>query len=325
MERSLSQDEIDALFRRARGLAAGTARRQRELARCDFRQAGQITREQARAVGSLHEGFARNLGHTLGAYLRSQLDVGLVAIEQLSFGECMQRLPDVSYVASIAVAPLGISAAVQLDMVLAYPMIDLVLGGNGVDAQSATELTEIEEQILESIVAVITRELQQIWQPVVELSFEFERRQPTAQILRLMPPSEKVLALSFELQLAGQRGMMSVALPAVVANSLLRQLTESSVYHRRQETPEILPRLRERLQGASFGMELALPPFRITIRKLMDLEVGEVVPTRHRLDRPAQLLVAGRHAFQAQPMRQQNCRAALIESVQPLSKPEGGM
>ncbi|MGH9417658.1 MAG: flagellar motor switch protein FliM [Terriglobales bacterium] len=325
MERSLSQDEIDALFRRARGLAAGTTRRQRDLARCDFRQAGQITREQARAVGSLHEGFARNLGHTLGAYLRSQLDASLVAIEQLSFGECMQRLPDISYVASVAVAPLGISAAVQLDMVLAYPMIDLVLGGNGVDAQTPTELTEIEEQILESIVAIITRELQQVWQPVVEVSFEFERRQPTAQALRLMPPSEKVLALSFELQLAGQRGMMSVALPAVVANSLLRQLSDSWVYHRRQEDPETQPRLRERLQDARFALELALPPFRASIRQLMDLHVGEVLLTRHRLERPAQLLVAGRHAFQAQPIRQHNCRAALIEAAQPITKPEGGL
>ncbi|HVA62942.1 MAG TPA: FliM/FliN family flagellar motor switch protein [Terriglobales bacterium] len=324
MERSLNQDEIDALFRKARGLKTGPTQRKRELARCDFRQAGQITREQARSVNGLHESFARNLGHSLGAYLRTQLDVSLVAIEQLGFGEFMQRLPEVSYVASIAVMPIGVSAAMQLDLALSYPMIDLVLGGTGVPGSPPTDLTEIEEQILESIVALIARELQQVWQPVVDLGFAFERRQPMAQILRLMPPTEKVLALSFELHLPEVRGMMNVILPAVVSTSLLRQLSEAWVYHRRQEDPDLRPRLQRLLGGARFGLELALPPFPVAIRDLLALQPGQVLMFHHSVEQPAQVKVAGRRVFQAQAIRHQNRRAALIQTVQPLAKPEGG-
>ncbi len=325
MERNLNQDEIDALYRAAHGLRTGPTRRTRQFDRCDFRQAGQITRDQARAVGGLHEGFARNLGHVLGAHLRTHVEMSVVAIEQLGFGEFTQRLPENNYVASVAVTPIGVSAALQLDLSLAYPMIDLVLGGNGSAVEHPAEVTEIEEQILESIVAVILRELQQGWQPVLDLRFTFEHRQPMAQIMRLMPPHEKVLSLSFELHLAGIVGMMNLAFPAVVSTGLLRKLSESPVYHRRQDDSEIRPRLRQRLLGARFPVELALPPFPVPIRELLEMRPGHVMMFNHPADRPAQVKVAGRAVFEAQAIRQAKLRAALIQSPAKLAKPEGGL
>jgi flagellar motor switch protein FliM len=325
MERNLNQDEIDALYRAARGLRAGPTHRSRQFDRCDFRQAGQITRDQARAVGGLHEGFARNLGHVLGAHLRTHVEAGVVAIEQLGFGEFTQRLPENNFVASMAVMPTGVSAALQLDLGLAYPMIDLVLGGNGALVEHPGEVTEIEEQILESIIAVIARELQQAWQPVLDLRFAFEHRQPMAQIMRLMPPHEKVLSLSFEMRLAGAVGMMNLAFPAVVSTGLLRKLSESPVYHRRMDDNEIRPRLRQRLLGARFPVELTLPPFPVTIRELVDMRPGRVLMFNHPAGRPAQVKVAGRPVFQAQAIRQGKLRAAMIATSPALGKPEGGV
>lgn len=324
MERILHQDEIDSLFRAARGERPGPApKRQRQLERCDFRKAGQITREQARSVGSLVERFARNLGHTLGAYLRSRLELSLVSIEQLGFGEFMQRMPETTYLASVNVRPIGISAAMQLDLELAYPMIDLVLGGTGAAGEAGREVTEIEEQILESIVAVIIRELQQVWQPVLDMTFEFDQRQPTAQIFRLMPPGEKIMALSFEVHLQEVRGMMNLVFPAVVSTGLLRRLSEARVSYQRQDAPETRPRIRKRLMGAGFDLELVLPPSPVAIRDLMDLRVGQVLTFTHPAHRPAEVKVAGRRAFNALAIRRGQHRAALIKTAHELARPDG--
>ncbi|MGH9475130.1 MAG: flagellar motor switch protein FliM [Terriglobales bacterium] len=325
MERSLTQDEIDFLFRAAHGLNAGPAHRPRQLARCDFRQAGQITREQARVLAGLHEAFARNLAHVLGAQLRSHLDVSLVAIEQLGFEEFTQRLPEVCYIASLAVRPSGVSAALQLDLSLAHPMIDLVLGGNGVTEEGQAEVTEIEEQILESIIAVIVRELQLVWQPMLDLRFTFEHRQPMAQILRLMPPLEKVLSLGFELRLPQARGMLNLAFPAVISTGLLRKLSESPVYNRRQEEQQDTgPRIQRRLQGARFELEVVLPASKVPIRRLVALQTGEVVRLAQASGHAAELRIAGRVAGRAQPVRQGRLRAALLTDLPRLAKPEHG-
>ena len=54
-----------------------------ELAIANARRAGQIGREQLQAINLLHEGFARNLTHSLGAYLRVVFTATLVSAEHL--------------------------------------------------------------------------------------------------------------------------------------------------------------------------------------------------------------------------------------------------
>ena len=134
MEKILSQEEIDALFRAAQGRVAEKPKapaEERTLAACNFRQSARISKEQLRSVSQLHELFARNLTHSLGAYLRLAFEVNLVSAEQLNYGEFLQRIPEVTYLVSMTLHPMGISAAIELDLPLAFPIIDVLLGGPG--------------------------------------------------------------------------------------------------------------------------------------------------------------------------------------------------
>jgi len=107
MEKVLNQDEIDAMVRLAR--AGG----------------------RLEAITSLHEGFARNLTHVLGAYLRVGFAATLASAENLAYGEFLQRIPETTYLASCRLDPMGVNAALQLDLKVALPIIDLLLGGEG--------------------------------------------------------------------------------------------------------------------------------------------------------------------------------------------------
>lgn len=87
MEKILSQEEIDQLFRAARGTAApASASPSRNVKQCDFRQSGQLTKEQVRQVTLLHEAFVPSLANSLSAYLRVAFQNSLVAVEQLIYG-----------------------------------------------------------------------------------------------------------------------------------------------------------------------------------------------------------------------------------------------
>jgi flagellar motor switch protein FliM len=81
MEKELNQQAIDAILQAARGGKAGAASGSSEVKPWDARQAGQIGREQVRSISLLHEGFARNLTHSLGAYLRIVFEAALTSAE----------------------------------------------------------------------------------------------------------------------------------------------------------------------------------------------------------------------------------------------------
>src|ERR1700758_1396371 len=101
MEKVLNQDEIDAMVLAARGGATASAPVNAPIVqRWDVRQIGQIGRDQMRAINVLHEAFARNLTHALGAFLRVVMQVGLVSAEHLTYREFLQRMPELNYMCS---------------------------------------------------------------------------------------------------------------------------------------------------------------------------------------------------------------------------------
>jgi|SRR5271165_2266012 len=284
MEKLLKQDEIDALFEAARTQSAEGAEREETRARVapySFASAGQISTEQLRAISMLNDLFARNLTHNLAAWLRTRFQVNLVSAEQIPFNEFMLRIPEIGYVASVRLEPLGALSVLQLEMSLAPPVIDLLLGGDGKEGP-LRELTDIEESILGSVVETICRELTVAWQPV-GLSFSFDRRQMLTQVARVISLNEKTLCLSFEIRMPHASGLLNLAFPAVVSNAILRRLTVDWGRGRRHAA-ETRTRMEERARHIDFGTSLQLPRVRVAARDLESLEPGTVI----RLGIPAQ-------------------------------------
>jgi len=312
MEKTLRQDEIDALFEAARATTPEASRTEvkARVVPYNFASAGQISTDQLRAISMLNDMFARNLTHNLAAWLRTRFQVNLVSAEQIPFNEFLLRIPEISYVASVRLEPLGALSVLQLDLALAPPIIDLLLGGEGREGP-LRELTDIEEAILASVVEIICRELTVAWQPVC-LSFNFERRQMQTQVARIMSVNEKTLCLSFEIRMPHSSGLLNLAFPAVVANTILRRLT-SDWGRRRRHAPETRSRMEASVCRIRFGGALQLPPVRLPAKSIENLEPGTVL----RFDLPANTMpewrVGGQVLSRAQAVRQGAHRAARVE------------
>ncbi len=313
MEKTLKQNEIDALFEAARSSTPNASKTEvrARVVPYNFSSSGQISNDQLRAISMLNDLFARNLTHNLAAWLRTRFQVNLVSAEQIQFNEFLLRIPEISYVASVRLEPLGALSVLQLDLALAPPIIDLLLGGEGRDGP-LRELTDIEESILGSVVEIICRELTAAWQQV-GLSFNFERRQMQTQVARVMAVTEKTLCLSFEIRMPHSSVLLNLAFPAVVANTILRRLTSDWGRNRRHAGDT-----RTRMQAAArrilVGGSLQLPTVRLAASEVENLEPGTIL----RLDMPANTLpvwrVGGQPLTEAQAIRKGPHRAARIES-----------
>lgn len=314
MDKVLNQEEIDAMFRAARGNVEPDPRsRHRKVIPCNFRQAGQIGSDHVRSISALHEGFARNLTHWLAAYLRVAFECNLVSVEQIPYREVLARIPDLTYLASFRLNPGDSIGALQLDLSLAFPIIDVLLGGQGRTERPERDVTEIEEQILEGVVRIICRELQNAWLPL-GLEFVFDQRQQHAQMQRLMAPNDMTLCLNFEIRMSEVRGMLNLVFPSVVSNALLRRLSRDWSYQRPHATSGTTERLRSQILDSDFVVELGLSGLPVRVKELLNLIPGSVFPLRAPATTTATLAVAGHPLFTATAVRNGAFRAAQIQA-----------
>ena len=315
MEKILNQDEIDALFHAAQDRACEMKQvetRNKLVTACNFRRAGMMTRDQLHAVNRLHDSFVRGLSRSLAAHLRVAAEVNLVSTEQIAYGEFLQRVPEINYVVSAHLRAFDAMAAIVLDLQIAFPMIDLLLGGPGKPMPEVREITEVEEEILKGAVQIICREFQATWQPVVDSEIQFDERQRQTQILRLMPPSEKVLSLSFEIRAVEAGGMLMTAFPAVAATALIRKLAQQGSYRKHRPVSGIASNLREKLEKCSFPIQLILSGGTVSSRQLLELRKGAVLALHLKSREPAVLYVGDQPLFIAQPVRSGSHRAGQI-------------
>lgn len=312
MDKVLDQSEIDSMFAAARNNAkeeSSASSSSQPPERYNFGRSGQITREQMHGISAVNDLFARNLTHSLGAWLRSRFDVALVSAEPMTWSGFTSLIPEPAYLCSATLDPLDALAALQFDLALAPAIVDLLLGGSGRPGL-LREPTEIEDAILLSVVEILLRELNSAWHPV-GLTFALGNRERDGKIADLMPPSEKILCVSFEIRMAEVQGSLNLCLPSVVLNTLLRRAIHG---HPRRRSSETHARLRQLVMGTAFDASLQFPPVRLNASVLAELIPGKVLPLPLARQSSAELRVASQSLFEAMPVRLGEQRGAQLKS-----------
>ena len=141
----------------------------------------------------MHKSCAARLSDSFSSQLRSGIEVTLGSIEQVTGAELLDRVPDPSYLLFVRTS-YNATALLQMDLALAFPFLDILLGGSGAESPEPRELTEIELGILEPLARSAARSLQENWQSLLNVSFEVdspaheERPERPAACRRPAPP-----------------------------------------------------------------------------------------------------------------------------------------
>ena len=248
----------------------------------------------------------------------------MVSAEHLTYRDYLRRLPEVTYMCSCKLVPMDVTALLQLDLSIAFPLIDLLLGGEGKGTLEPREVTEIEEQILESVVQIFCREMGVAWQ-ALGLEFHFDRRQQPANALRLMPPDDKTLALSFSINMLETRGSADGCPRYGVDRASAKNVGGLGVSQTSRTG-----RIERASQGAHPALSL---PDRVgcawnrdTGGGIGEHQTSDLVVLRHAVNSPATLLVGEQPMFQAAVMRHERKRVARLIGTYPKTRiGEGGV
>ncbi len=291
---------------------------------CNFRYAGRLSNENARALTALHEKFALNVTNSLEVYLGTSIRLKMLSLEQLALQGYISGLASNTYLLPCALNVMENNFLMQMDIRLIFPMIDLLLGGAGTSASDeAHELTEIDEEIMQSITALIVKELDRSWR-ALNLSLTPGHCIKPALISQVFPANEKLVLLMFEMTIGATTGFFKIVLPTSFVGFLLRHLkaAQSKKISILRHLPN--PSLRERILDCDFTVAVDITQMRVLVKDLIDLKPGMILKMKAPVKNPGRLTVEGVDIFEALPVRNGTLKAAQLScrSQEPLPTKE---
>ena len=295
----------------------------RSIHSCNFRYAGRLSNENARALTALHEKFAINVTNSLELYLGTSLRLKLLSLEQMAILDYTSKIASNSYLLPCALNVMESNFLIEMDIALIFPIIDLLLGGAGTASEEARELTDIDEEIMQSVTALIIKEVERSWL-TLNLSLTPGRCIKPAMIQQVFLANEKLVLLMFEMTLGGTTGPFNIVLPTSFVGFLLRHL--KAAQSKKISSLRLLrnPSLRERILDCDFTVAADITQMRVVVKDLIDLKPGTILKMNAPVRTPGRLTVEDVEIFEALPVRNGARKAAQISvrSQEPVARKE---
>ena len=206
MNKVLAQDEVDALLR---GLSGGEIEKENDIPEDDsgivsFDLANQdrIIRGRMPVLEIVNDRFARLCTNALSNTVRKRVELNPISIDMTKFGDFMRSLPVPTSINIFKMEPLRGNAIMVVDARLVFALVENFFGGAGSQPKiEGREFTRIEQVIVDRVIKIALDNMEESWRPVHEVNLELVRSEINPQFAAIVPPSDVVVVITFEVEL----------------------------------------------------------------------------------------------------------------------------
>ena len=275
----------------------------------NFRRPDKFSKEHLKALQDIHRDFVRHLATILTAYLRMEVEIDVISVDQLTYEEYICSMP--SHVQNMIFKRNPLSGEISMGMspeVLAV-VLDRMLGGSGVINDTGKELTQIEELLTTKFVEKIIKILEEAWSTILPVKSEFVTLANGYHSVPITTSGEIVTLISFEVRL-GQKnfGLMNICFPYPVLETVLPKLTPQYIYQHTSVSANEIGKNEtlEKIKTAEIELQVILGTTSIEINDILDLKVDDIIKLDQKLDKELVACINKKNKFYVVPGLIQN-------------------
>jgi len=279
----LSQDEVDALLKGVTGESDDPANEESEDSSIRSYNLGtqeRIVRGRMPTLELVNERFARYLRIGLFNYMHRNAEISVGPIRVQKYSEFIRNLVVPTNLNLVAAKPLRGTSLFVFDPNLVFLVVDNMFGGDGRfhTRVEGRDFTATEQRIIQGLLGVVFGEYSKAWKPVFDINFEYIRSEMNSQFANIATPSEIVVSTSFTLEFGGATADMHICFPYSMLEPI-RDLLYSTMQSDQLSTDKRwIGTLRRQLQGAEVEIVANLGTGQVSLRDILKLKVGDVIP-----------------------------------------------
>lgn len=254
---------------------------EKKISNYDLTSQDRIIRGRLPQLEVIYEKFMRSFRVSLSGALRKIASITLTSTEFLKFGEFINTLPLPTCMSVLRFNNLRGSALFVIESKLAYALVDSFFGGadrpyTKIDGK---EFTPIELQIVRRVVELAISDLENAWASIEKIGCAWVRTEQNPQFVGIVPPTDVVIASTFDVELENATGTISIVIPYATIEPIKQKLQSGFQIESDQTDKKLWTSIiREQLLETDVEMKVNLGETEIRLKDLMTLKVGDVIP-----------------------------------------------
>lgn len=253
----------------------------------NFRRPDKFSKEHLKALQDIHRDFVRHLAQILTAYLRMEVRIDVISVDQLTYEEYICSMPSNIQNMVFKLNPLTGEVSMGMSPDVLAVVLDRMLGGAGIVNEHGKELTQIEELLTTKFTEKIIKILEESWSAILPVKSEFVALANGYHSVPITTNGEIVSLISFEVRL-GQKnfGLMNLCFPYPVLETVLPKLTPQYIYQHASVASNEVGRNEtlEKIKGAYLEMQVILGKTKLQINDVLDLKINDVIKLDQKLN-----------------------------------------
>ena len=319
MAKLLSQEEIDALLVNDnigdQNILGESGQKMVNL--YDFRHPDRVSKEQMRALRTIHERFGRVFATYLSSTLRMMVDIKVDSIDQVTYSEYAMSLTTPACIYVIRMENLNGSGLIEFSSDLFFILLERQLGGVGKSSIENREVTIIEQKVLEKVLLNALTFLNEAWESITDLGCKLESFETNAQFVQIAPPSETVVIVILDVYIKDKTYNINLAIPYYVIEPVMQNLSSQTwialTQHAGQQDQS--NKVKENILQTEVDLIARLGTADINIKEFINLQKGDLIRLNENINDPLKISVNENLKFLASPGTSGSHKAIEINKI----------
>lgn len=311
MKQVLSQQEIDSLLN---ALSTGEIdpeeikedEEKNKVKSYDFRRPIKLSKEYINTLYMIFENFAKTSSNILSTLVRTNVNMTVGAVEQISFDEFVHSIPNPTIMGIFHSEPLKGNQILEINPQFGIQCVELLCGGaqsKEIKGVRKEKFTDIELGIVEDMVRSLLKGFKQAWSEIMDLEPILDDIETNPQLVQSMSPNEPVVLISFGVEIFEVKSFINICIPYVSFENITDKLSIRSWFDmgKTQEVPQHKEDISERLSHSQVELKVEMGKTIIRVDDFLNLEKGDIVQLDIKTTDPMKLYVEDKMHYLVQP------------------------
>jgi len=288
MSQILSQEEVDALLK---GVSGGDIETEQEeipdasaIQAYDLTSQVRVVRERMPVLEMITGKFARMFGATLSSLLKRIVNVNIMSVDMLKYGEFMKGIPVPASLHIFRMDPLDGSSVFIVESRVIFALVDIMFGGSGRETfkVEGRDFTTIENNLIRRVILNLLSDLEKVWKPIIDLDVVYLKSEVDPQFAQIMVSTDIAIIINFEIDMGFSAGTVTLCMPYSMIEPIKEKL--QGTYQDEtlgRDNKEWATRVKENLKLSELNLTVELGRTELTGKEIINLKNDDVILLDH--------------------------------------------